>query len=206
MVTGVVVVDEAREHTARRRPRPVRPSSLSSCARSGVDRGDSARAFAGAKLGTRRQHQLGIDQDVALGHVAVRIGDKLDLPVSSGALHAGAVAHDPRDVMAQPGAPVQLLERFGQRASGLLLEERNDSFEALVFTGVKIDEVAAGSEHRVLERLEVLPHVREYRVDQVARRSTGGFGTSGSLVDHTTFTDHNMEVTKSSLKEVPRFL
>ena len=89
------------------------------------------------------------------------------------------------DVLAKPGPPVQLLERFGERASGFLLENGNDPFEPLVFAGMEIDEVTARREHRVLERLEVLPHVRQYRVDQIAGGPAGGLGTSGSVVLHT---------------------
>jgi hypothetical protein len=36
---------------------------------------------------------------------------------------------------------------------------------------MKIDGVAAGRERRVLETLEILPHVRDDRIDEVARMS-----------------------------------
>ena len=42
---------------------------------------DSARPFADAQLRLCGQHELRIDQNVALGDLAVRIADKLNVPL-----------------------------------------------------------------------------------------------------------------------------
>ena len=63
---------------------------------------------------------------------------------------------------------VQRVELFCQRSNRLLLQNRNESFEAVVFDRMEVDQVPAGRDGRVPERLEISPHVFEHRDDQIA--------------------------------------
>ena len=85
VLAGVVVVLDAREDgTARRSAAPVHGLLSRRGRAAGVDRRDAARALADAEVGAGRQDQLRIDQEVALVHVAVGVGEEVDLPVAGG--------------------------------------------------------------------------------------------------------------------------
>ena len=78
------------------------------------------------------------------------------------------LARDPIEVFPVAGAPVQLLELLGERPRGLLLQHRHDALDPREFVGVQVHDVAARRERRVLERLQVAPHVGDDGVDQIA--------------------------------------
>src|SRR5438067_13207637 len=63
---------------------------------------------------------------------------------------------------------VEMAELFVERADRLFLKNRDERFQPLELGGMKIHGVAAGCERRVLETLEILPHIRDDRVDDVA--------------------------------------
>src|SRR5207245_10152836 len=63
---------------------------------------------------------------------------------------------------------VERAERLGERADRMFLKNRDDGFQPLELGGMKVHGVAAGCERRVLETLEILPHIRNDRVDDVA--------------------------------------
>ncbi len=62
---------------------------------------------------------------------------------------------------------------LAQRPHRLLLQDGDDALQPGVLVGVEVDGVAARREGRVLQRLEVLPHVLDDRVDNVAGRPSG---------------------------------
>ena len=98
------------------------------------------------------------------------------------------LAEDTFGVLPDKRRSVQPIELFGQRSSRLLLQNRNESFEATVFDRMKVDEVPAGRDGRVLERFEISPHVFEHRDDQIAGRSAVRFdGRAGDY--HVSTTD-----------------
>src|SRR2546429_9053932 len=63
---------------------------------------------------------------------------------------------------------VEMAELFVERADRLFLKNRDDGFQPLELGGMKVHGVAAGCERRVLETLEILPHIPDDRVDDVA--------------------------------------
>ena len=81
---------------------------------------------------------------------------------------------------AERRAGVEPLELFGERADGLLLKNRHDAFETHVLARMEVDGVSTGSERRVSKPFEVLLHVRDDRVGDVAslaaRRRRRGIG------------------------------
>ena len=154
-------------------------------ARSGVDRRDSAGSLADAEIGPRRQHELGIDEQIALVHVAVRVGQELDLPVGRGVANLRLrVADEPVHPSAKRRAAVQPVELFGERPDRLLLEDRNDAFEPRVLARVEVDGVAAGRERRVLKRLEVL-RMFSTTASMMSRAWRRGGDAAGSVVCET---------------------
>lgn len=79
-------------------------------------------------------------------------------------------AEDSFGVLPHNGAAVQRPELFCQGSKGLLLQNRNQAFEAAVFARMEVDQVPARRDGRVPERLEITPHVLEHRDDEVASR------------------------------------
>ena len=77
-------------------------------------------------------------------------------------------------------APVQTVQFFVERADCLFLEDRDDRVQPRVFGRVHVDVVATGRERRVFQRFEVLPHVLDDRIDEVARGSPGRRGTENT--------------------------
>jgi hypothetical protein len=136
---------------------------------SGVNRGDAARPFAEAELGTCWQHERGVDQKVTFVDVAVRIAEKLDIPIDPGILNAGlSMAEESVHTPFQPRAPIQIVEFLGKGPHGLFVQNGNDALDPRVLTGMDVDHIAAGRERGVLERLDVLPHVFKDGLDQIA--------------------------------------
>ena len=86
----------------------------------------------------------------------------------SRAAHGASQAGEPGHLATQPRRPVEALELLVERAGRLGLQPRNDALEPRVLGRRQIDRVAAGRERRVLQLLEVLPHVVDDRVDQVS--------------------------------------
>src|SRR5687768_6759252 len=73
-----------------------------------VHRRDPAGAFADAELGTRRQHQFGIDENVTWPNVSVGVLEELDVPVDAGVLDEGGLpAEHPVGVAMQNRAAVE---------------------------------------------------------------------------------------------------
>ncbi|HEY2152331.1 MAG TPA: hypothetical protein VGH34_16090 [Vicinamibacterales bacterium] len=64
---------------------------------------------------------------------------------------------------------IQTPKLFIERPDGLFLQNGHDRFQSLELGRMKINDVAAGRERRVLETLEILPHVCDNCIDDVAR-------------------------------------
>ena len=82
-------------------------------------------------------------------------------------------APPPLDQAAQRRPRVQLLQLLGQRLHRLLLKNGDNPFQPRVLVRVQVDGVPAGREGRVLQLLEVLPHVLDDRVDDIPGRPAG---------------------------------
>jgi hypothetical protein len=136
-----------------------------------MNRRDAPRPVADTEIGARREDELGVDEQIAFLHVAVRIGEKLDLPVDGGVADLWIrLTAQSLDQTPHRGPPVQRLQLIAQRPHRLLLEDGDDAFEPCVLVGVEVDGVATGREGRVFQRLEVLAHVVDDGVDDVASR------------------------------------
>ena len=134
-----------------------------------VGRRNPARALADAKLRLRRQHELGVNQNVALGELAIRIGDELDMPLSRGRLYLRTrLAEEASAVAAQPGRVVQAIELLAQGANRLLLKNGDDAFETRELGGMDVDDVPAWRQRGISERLQVAPHVLHDGGNQIA--------------------------------------
>ena len=81
------IVTESLVHGLFSRRRPV------SC----VNARDSARALADTQLGTRRQHELGVHEQVAFVHVAVWIRQELHVAVAARPEDLGGVSLEAAD-------------------------------------------------------------------------------------------------------------
>ena len=86
-----------------------------------------------------------------------------------------AIAEHARGIPVDDRSPVQRPERLIEGADRFRSEDRNNSFQPRVFAGMEVDNVTAWREHRVLERLDVLAHVDQDGLDQVACRSSARF-------------------------------
>jgi hypothetical protein len=174
MASCVVLIDDARERGRRRRRRRVvhRPGG-GGRVRARTQRGDSARALTRAEVWIRWQQQFGVDQDVALGDFAVRIRQELDVPLAVCVLDwRASLAEEAPRISLQGGPAVESVQLLGKGSNRLLLQNWRDPLQPGELVRVKVDEVAAGRERGVLERLEVLPHVVEHRLDQIAGGSS----------------------------------
>ena len=130
---------------------------------------DLASLFAEPEIRSRRHQQLGVDEHIPLFQFLIGIRHECDVPVGR------RIANLRRSFHAPPSSRcprrVQTPEFFVERADGLFLQNRDDRFQPRELGRMKIDGVAAGRERRVLETLEILPHVRDDRIDDVARVS-----------------------------------
>src|SRR5688500_8044923 len=91
------------------------------------------------------------------------------MPVSRGTLDGRILmSENSRRVLPDEGGVVQRVELFCERSNGLLLQNRDESLEPIEFERMKVDEVSAGCDRRIPERLEISPHVFEHGGDQIA--------------------------------------
>jgi len=133
---------------------------------------NAPRALPGDEIvGRRGEHQFRVDQDVTGGDLAVMIRQELDLPFARCVFHGRCRADDAIDVLAIRRAAVELLELLGERACGLLLQQRRDALDPRELLRMEVDKIAAGGEGRILQRLEVGAHVFDDSIDQIARRT-----------------------------------
>ena len=116
-----------------------------------------------------------MDDDVAVGgELAVGVAEKLHVPARVGVLvRRAAAAWQPRHLPPKPRRAVQPRELLVERAHRLGLQPRDDALEPRVFGRREIHGVPARSERRVLQRLEILAHVVDDRVDQISRGPAG---------------------------------
>ena len=98
---------------------------------------------------------------------------KLDLPFPCGVLDRHRAASQPIDVSTIDWRVVQLPKFVFESARGLFLNNRNDRLHACELFRMQVDDESVGRERRVLQRLEVVPHVLENSIDEVARGSPG---------------------------------
>src|SRR6185295_2994562 len=76
---------------------------------------------------------------------------------------------------------VQLVKFVGKGPDGLSFEDRNDSFEPCVLSRVHVDGEPARRERRILQRLQVLPHVVDDGFDEIPGRATGSLRNRAQL-------------------------
>src|SRR5205823_5115097 len=106
----------------------------------------------------------------------VGVRDEFDVPAGPRIFNGRCTpTDDSLFVSSKRGPAVQLIEGLGERAGRFILQALNDAFEACVFSWVKVDEISAWCEDRVLQGLEVLSHIPQNRVDHVGSRSSSGF-------------------------------
>ena len=74
----------------------------------------------------------------------------------------------PLDRSADETALVQLAQFLLEGANGFSPKARQNPLQSRVFVRMQIDDVPARRENRVLQALEVLPHVVDDRLDEVA--------------------------------------
>ena len=137
----------------------------------GVDGRDPAGALADAEVGPRRQHELGVDQQVAF--VSSPSGSARNFTCQSPPAFCISRGASRSRIGGAPQrrSAVQPLELLGERAERLLLQDRDDAFEPRVLARVEVDGVAARRQRRIAQLFEVLAHVLDDRVDDVASRA-----------------------------------
>src|SRR4051794_334163 len=114
-----------------------------------------------------------MDQDVAWTELAVGVRVKLNLPLSSGVLDRDRCTGQAIEVSAKHRRGVEFSKLVVQRAHRLLLQDGDDGFNSGKFVGGQGHDEPVRRQRRVFQRLEVVPHVLENGVDEVARGALG---------------------------------
>ena len=118
----------------------------------GVHGRDAARALADAQLGPRRQHQLGIDEQVAFVRCSPSGSGRNSTCQSRRRCRSAASAcpGEPVERAAAPTAPIEAVELLGQRAERLLLQDRDDALEPACSLGCRytVKRLGASVEYR----------------------------------------------------------